>query len=305
MDQAQQIFDEFKDISSIESLVTLGREETLYLEFKTKEGAELEDLGEPDKRNFSEALSEFSNSDGGVLIWGVKTMNEDKGNKPDKAQKFIPIKNVDQFSIKLQSFMKDAVIPMVDNVLFKTIKEPSKESGYLIIKIPTSEKTPHRAQYSKTREYFKRNSLGKYRLEHFDLEDMFGRRQKPKLNLTVTPTDIPDGEGIAKGRKKLTFQIINEGRNIAKYSDTFVQFPSNVKINSSNGFRDITRLNNNVPTFSWSNDNGVIHPNGVWRQLGEIVIELENKKITKINVVLRIACENMIPVKEILEIEII
>lgn len=36
-----------------------------------------------------------------------------------------------------------------------------------------------------TREYYKRSEDGCYRLEHFDLEDMFGRRQRPLLELFV------------------------------------------------------------------------------------------------------------------------
>jgi len=34
------------------------------------------------------------------------------------------------------------------------------------------------------REYFKRSTEGFYRLEHFDLEDLFGRRPKPALRFS-------------------------------------------------------------------------------------------------------------------------
>ena len=33
--------------------------------------------------------------------------------------------------------------------------------------------------------YYKRSGASFYRMEHFDLEDMFGRRLKPKLNTVV------------------------------------------------------------------------------------------------------------------------
>jgi hypothetical protein len=80
--------------------------------------------------------------------------------------------------------LKGAAQPMVEGVRIEAIyDEIEKEKGYVKILVPVSLKTPHRSMAS--REYLKRNQTGKYKLEHFDLEDMFGRRQKPLLQILL------------------------------------------------------------------------------------------------------------------------
>jgi hypothetical protein len=41
--------------------------------------------------------------------------------------------------------------------------------------------------------YYKRSGDTFRRMEHFDLEDMFGRRPRPKLELQIDTRPAPDG----------------------------------------------------------------------------------------------------------------
>ena len=83
--------------------------------------------------------------------------------------------------------------------------------------------------------YYKRSGDSFYRMEHFDLEDMFGRRPKPLLTLEIVPRglrnfpDDPESE-------ELHFYLSNSGRAVAKYSGFYAEL-YNVKSSVLNVLR--------------------------------------------------------------------
>lgn len=202
-------FHSIKLESDFQKIIVDRVKEDLYLEFKQKHDTKHGKLDDDDKFNFSRALSGFANSDGGILIWGIET------NKADEsAKKLKPISDVDGFIRSLKSSLINAVQPFVDNVLIEKVPTAtSQEEGYVKCFIPQSNKTPHRAILA-GREYYKRSTEGFYRLEHFDLEDMFGRRQRPLLKMKITSGDYP---GDDPDVRQLSFAFINEGRALARY----------------------------------------------------------------------------------------
>ena len=265
--------------------------EDLHLEFKTKKDSRVGDLEKEDARNFSKCLSGFANSDGGILYWGVET------DSNEVAKELKPIVEVGKFLIALKKSIQNATHPVVDGILLEVIQSSTQNAGFIKCYIPSSNKTPHRAVLAE-REYYKRSVEGFYRLEHFDLEDMFGRRQKPHLLLNVVPVSISEGGGIAIGRKKFSFRLLNEGRNIARFCSVHIKSTEDIVLNSLNGFTDISHLNDNRLTFTWSDNFGVIHPNGLWHHLGDAVLELKDKGTNSAIITVRISCENMIPIIE-------
>lgn len=138
------------------------------------------------------------------------------------------------------------------------------------------------------REYFKRSVEGFYRLEHFDLEDMFGRRQKPLLKV------ITEVEPFSKqtGDRELKFIFRNEGRSIAKYYGFLCVFNENIKFLYFKNLKNVSGLNK-APAVVYENNTGVIHPNGINHIMGCLIF----KKIGTGRITARINyyCENMMP----------
>jgi predicted HTH transcriptional regulator len=160
-------------------LVVEHATENIFLEFKTKKNDSIPDLDDSDSRQFSRALSGFANSDGGVVVWGVET------DKDERASKLRPIASVADFVSRLKKSLINCVQPFVDDVRIEPIMEEVDTcAGYVKVLVPRSEKTPHRALLA-GREYYRRSTEGFYRLEHFDLEDAFGRRPRPVLRLQL------------------------------------------------------------------------------------------------------------------------
>ena len=141
------------------------------------------------------------------------------------------------------------------------------------------------------REYYKRSVEGFYRLEHFDLKDMFGRRQKPKLRILIITDRISQEE---KDIKVLKFYFLNEGRAIAKYYGFWCRFKENIEIIATPevSMKNITDMNDGKPTISFENNVSVIHPNNIQIYLGSMQYKRVNKN-EKIQRELRYYCNGM------------
>jgi hypothetical protein len=261
---AQMLFDSLNTKAQLQALVDGCTPETLYSEFKRKSDERDGTLNETDKRNFSKSLSAFANSDGGVLVWGIGSAKRDGR---DVACDLRPIVDVVEFRSRLGQYLKDAVQPYVDGVRLEVIEGPTAGVGYLKCLIPVSEKTPHRAMCD--RECYKRSAESSYRLEHFDLEDMFGRRQRPYLELFVDR-----GDADANGFERLTFSMENQGRALARHIG-FRASSSQIDVVHTGqlGFEIIPNAEPGVTTFACDAPWGsILHPIPVREIIGVPVL---------------------------------
>lgn len=166
------------ELKELKAFVEEQTAEDLFLEFKT---ANYPNGIEFDKKNFSRCLSGFSNSSGGILIWGISA--KEKKNKPDVANELKPIKNLIEFETYLKKNEGNAVVPLVDGVEYRRVFEDNN-CGYLLVLILPSERAPHMALFSEKR-YYKRSGDSFYICEHFDIMDMLNRKTTPKLTVNL------------------------------------------------------------------------------------------------------------------------
>lgn len=217
-------------------------------------------------------------------MWGVET------DKEERASKLKPITAVAHFEARLKKSLLHSVQPLVDDVRIESILEDDQSaSGYVKVLIPRSDKTPHRAMLA-DREYFRRSTEGFYRLEHFDLEDAFGRRPHPSLSLELEL--VPRlGED---PHEDLRFAMRNEGRGMARYIGIMCGFSEDVTVASTDlSWHNITNLNKGRPFVSYSDNVGVIHAVAVTTHLGSVTIRRADKG-TPLSVSLRWYCEGMV-----------
>lgn len=175
------LIDKYRALSDeiIDEYISSNQEENLSLDFKTIKSASLKSLD--DKRNLSRALSGFANSSGGLLIWGVDARKNDKGL--DCAVGKVEIEPLSLFLSRLNELTGSAVSPLIDGVLHRKIVT-SNDKGFAVTYVPESDSGPHMAKLGEDR-YYKRAGDSFYRMEHFDVSDMFGRRKRPKLFLNA------------------------------------------------------------------------------------------------------------------------
>lgn len=268
---------------SLAALISQKTTEGLYLEFKTKKDRSKPELDDSDSWQFSRALSGFANSDGGVMLWGIES------NKNDEAARLKPVAQVADFHARLKKSLLNSTQPVVDGVLLEILSTVTNAAeGYVKCLVPSSEKTPHRAMLA-NREYFKRTTEGFYRLEHFDLEDMFGRRPHPLLSIHVSLCAHPADDTM----EELRFSMQNTGRGIAKYSGFMCKLGSAVQVAGVTGnIRNASDLNEGAPHVAYQDDSIVLHPNNFRYYVGTAIIKRANKG-QQLTATLNWYCEGM------------
>jgi hypothetical protein len=273
-DALRVLFDSFKSEADLRAVVNDRKEEGLYLEFKQKENAADHLLGESDRRNFSKTLSAFANGAGGVLIFGIAGTKA-AADAPDRASALKPISSADGFMAKLKDLLLATTEPVVDDVEFRFIpSDADPRAGYVACLIPQSDKPPHRAMHA-SREYFRRTDNGCRKLEHLDLEDMFGRRPRPLLRLHVELRPRPDGDP----HEELHIFILNEGRAVARYAGLFGRLsdPDAAVVGGGGGITSVSAANAGAPCFQYIDNESVVHPNGILSVAGYAIVRRPGK----------------------------
>lgn len=209
-------------LDAVRAFVADGREEDLHLDFKNVQDPR---LGPDDRRNLAIALSGFANSDGGIVVWGVDARPNAQGVDCASALREIP--NAQLCLARLNDLTGQLVSPLVDGVAHKVIRSAG-DQGFCASLIPASDAGPHQAKGREDR-YYKRSGSAFYRLEHFDIADMFGRRRRPVLTVRL----IRERDGAS-----LLVAIRNDGRGIAKAPYLGLELPRGFRA-SAHGFDGI------------------------------------------------------------------
>lgn len=200
------IFETFEHLSieHLRDYIARNQEEHLYLDFKVLKDASLASLD--DKRNLARALSGFANSSGGLIIWGVEARKNNEG--VDCATALKEIGRVDLLLSRLNELTGDGVDPTVQGVRHRIIPGTGDGRGFAVSLIPESDTGPHMSKLGEDR-YYKRSGDSFYKMEHYDIADMFSRRRRPNLVVTVKIEGMGSEASIILGLR-------NDGRATAR-----------------------------------------------------------------------------------------
>jgi hypothetical protein len=259
------IRDKYEQIDEVKinNYIDEGKEENLRLDFKLTETTDFSRRN--DRKNFAKSLSGFANSSGGLIVWGVEA-NDNNEEGIDCASGKQEIENIGQFLTKLNEYTGDATSPVVEGVLHKSV-ETSNGKGFAISLVPESINGPHMAKLGEDR-YYKRSGDSFYKMEHFDVADMFGRRPRPELHLRAQPIGIHKRHRPREQSIEILLCIQNMGRGTAKAPFLAVDLPENARVspygldgNGEHGLPRLTRHSSgdNEHHFG-SNQEMVIHP---------------------------------------------
>lgn len=223
----EQLFESL-DSTLLQNFIDQRQEENLHIDFKRANAI----LSRDDRKNLAVALSGFANADGGVIVWGVATARTNDG--VEYASGIDSIAPLSQLVAQLNEFTGQGVNPLVDGVRHRKV-EISSDAGVAITLVPSSDAGPHMAKLGEDR-YYKRSGSRFAKMEHFEVADMFGRRQKPDLHVAyrLQGTDV----GAPRGRiTKIALRLENHGRGSAKAPLLEVTRPLNYSLNVYEGVR--------------------------------------------------------------------
>jgi len=166
-------------IHGLNELIADREPESMFLDFKRAhdDGAPKR-LGPSDNKNLSKAISGFSNSEGGLLIWGVDC-RVDRTTGNEEVSKH-PVVNALGFRTKIESAISRFSTPPQKLIECLHIDEPGgRPSGYVIMLIPKSTQGPVRSTV--TDHYHIRAGSSFEIVSHHVLAGMFGQHPTPIL----------------------------------------------------------------------------------------------------------------------------
>ena len=203
-------------VENINSLIAGDQEENLHLEFKSG------DYFEPKhKEDLTKAVTSFANSDGGVLILGIKEKQEKNNGQYYSYAESIDgiIADAEHTKETLENILTSTIWPEIDNLEIYKVEIESK--NVFILEIPKSERAPHMAY---DHRYYKRLNFQKQPMENYEVEDaMFGRRKIPKLTAKFK---FANG---AYDKNMLSFTMDISLGNIGKIMAKYVTMIINIK----------------------------------------------------------------------------
>lgn len=299
--RAAELFDNLT-FSDIKDFVARGQEENLHLDFKQVRDATLS--SGDDKRNLACALSGFANSAGGLIIWGVDARKNAEG--VDCAVAVQPIQQALLLVTRLNSLTGEAADPAVPGVRHRAILLENG-SGIVLTLVPESDSGPHMGKLGENR-YYKRSGDGFYKMEHYDIADMFGRRRKPQLAVFYKVLGVGASASVRLG-------IQNNGRATARAP--FFAFQNDGPVQRSrygldgNGTEGLTHLRAGATGFRWAYGGGMdfaLHP-GMAHEVAQLDLGIQARPAPTQDLVVEyaLACEDqplergeiVIPIREL------
>lgn len=208
-------------------LVGLTTIEDTYFDFKTSSGLSGNALGTEDEKNLAKGVSGFANTSGGVLIWGVQ----------DKTGALRPIPGITEFTARIVDRVSKVTDPPTIGVQSAHLLLPNG-TGYAAILVPMSDLPPHQV-ITKVKDiqfrYFMRSASDFAPMPHSLLEDKFGRRPRPKLEILHPQVSVFSSNGMGDATHwALDLSLRNTGRGTAR--DIAFRISAKVLIGSPGDF---------------------------------------------------------------------
>jgi hypothetical protein len=125
--------------------------ETDWLDFKGGERLDEKNV----KKIWSEALSGFANTEGGVLVWGIDA-RKDPETGVDHATRLSLVKNPETFVSRLKELHSKSTDPPISGVDFWfSTDDTSPDSGFIVCYVPESKFKPIRAEAADRNYYIR------------------------------------------------------------------------------------------------------------------------------------------------------
>ncbi|HIB8182288.1 ATP-binding protein [Elizabethkingia anophelis] len=249
------------NLKKIQNYIDNKIEENLNLDYKASGSLQRNDK----KTNeISKDISALANSDGGIIIYGIK---EDpiKKHLPESID---PI-NRDIISKEwLEQIIQGKISPRISGIKINPIEVNNNNEVIYVVEVPKSD-TAHQAS---DRKYYKRFNFNSEPMYDYEIRDVFNRNKFPKIELEFKifaskyeiaksrvhhgfPFDTLKDQHTSKEYKtiyRLTIHAKNVGKILAKYVNAHIFFndkflaennnldiDSHVKYSCDNTVRDI------------------------------------------------------------------
>lgn len=233
------------NLADIQQLITDGIEEGKTLEYKAADA-----LGKQDgkKNEISKDVSAFANSNGGVLIYGIKEF--DASNLKHKPEKIDPIDRAEYSKEWLEQIINTRIQPKIENLDIQTVEISSVDNTVVYVVMIPKSNTAHMAASNK---YYKRYNFQAEAMEDYEVKDVMNRSKHPRIELdfliektiqTVPKQSAPMMQLIEGNQyttitsSRLKIYAKNNGTVYANYVNYYVKVNKNFLASNETEFLD-------------------------------------------------------------------
>ena len=204
-------------LTKINELITNGVEENMHLDYKS--AASLSG-SEGAKKEITKDVSAFANSDGGIIIYGIKEYDErSKSHLPERID---PVDGK-KFSKEWLEQVINNISPRIDGLIITPVQCNHKEDNKVIyvVDIPKS----NTAHQSKDNRYYKRYNFQSSVMYDWEVKDVINRYKQSRIDIVFKQT-MPNGllSKIFRDPSKISLDIYanNSGHKVVKYVECFI-----------------------------------------------------------------------------------
>jgi hypothetical protein len=206
--RGKELFEQLQCAQSILGLI--GQSEDVHFDCKEWPASD----GDAQKV-FAKAACGLTNAQGGVVLIGMKARPISK-DEPDLVESAAPVADTTAVKSRILDLVGQLVEPGIQGIQAAEINEPAgSKSGFVVVYVPSSEGPARRSR--KDWKFYLRIGSGTFPMEYFQIEERFGKRPPPRLELYLEPDGIRQAPFVHGPARCFVLGLQNLGSGIAKF----------------------------------------------------------------------------------------
>jgi hypothetical protein len=145
------------------------------------------------RSHWSACLSAFANTEGGVLVWGIRA-ERPKGSRVERVSGLAEVQRPREWKQRLKDWLLQATDPPVGGIRIEAVTHETEERGFVVCLIPESASRPHRAELVENKPYFIRVADNCVVPNRSLLRAMFFPHSQPRFRLRASYRPLNESE---------------------------------------------------------------------------------------------------------------